>query len=249
MIPLYRADRRLGRAGTARRDGQVRHLHDGGLAADARVGDRLRAVGRARSTSSRRGRATAPGSSSASRSRSRSRRRSSRCHGWLPDAYRESSPEVAAVLSGVISKAAVFGFIRICLVQVPGAVRRLPRARARTRRDRARLRVAAGLPRARRPRRDRLLEPRADGSDHDRIFSRQHLRDQRRSAAVGQPRADLGRRSSCSPGAIERRTSTGELRAARRHGPRPAGAGDDAAWRPGSSRSRCRARPRSPASS
>ena len=27
-------------------------------------------------------------------------------HGWLPDAYRESSPEVAAVLSGVISKAA-----------------------------------------------------------------------------------------------------------------------------------------------
>jgi NADH-quinone oxidoreductase subunit M len=41
-------------------------------------------------------------------------------HGWLPDAYRESSPEVAAVLSGVISKAAVFGFIRICLGKFPG---------------------------------------------------------------------------------------------------------------------------------
>src|SRR6185503_6007152 len=41
-------------------------------------------------------------------------------HGWLPDAYRESSPEVAAVLSGVISKAAVFGFIRICFVEFPG---------------------------------------------------------------------------------------------------------------------------------
>jgi len=41
-------------------------------------------------------------------------------HGWLPDAYRESSPEVAAVLSGVISKAAVFGFIRICMVEFPG---------------------------------------------------------------------------------------------------------------------------------
>ena len=41
-------------------------------------------------------------------------------HGWLPDAYRESSPEVAAVLSGVISKAAIFGFIRICFESSPG---------------------------------------------------------------------------------------------------------------------------------
>jgi NADH-quinone oxidoreductase subunit M len=41
-------------------------------------------------------------------------------HGWLPDAYRESSPEVAAVLSGLISKAAVFGFIRICGDRFPG---------------------------------------------------------------------------------------------------------------------------------
>ena len=41
-------------------------------------------------------------------------------HGWLPDAYRESSPEVAAVLSGVISKAAIFGFIRICFLKFPG---------------------------------------------------------------------------------------------------------------------------------
>ena len=40
-------------------------------------------------------------------------------HGWLPDAYRESSPEVAAVLSGLISKAAVFGFIRICVAKFP----------------------------------------------------------------------------------------------------------------------------------
>ena len=40
-------------------------------------------------------------------------------HGWLPDAYRESPPEVAAVLSGVVSKAAVYGFIRICLDKFP----------------------------------------------------------------------------------------------------------------------------------
>ena len=40
-------------------------------------------------------------------------------HGWLPDAYRESSPEVSAVLSGVISKTAVFGFLRIAIAKFP----------------------------------------------------------------------------------------------------------------------------------
>ena len=71
-------------------------------------------------------------------------------HGWLPDAYRESSPEVAAVLSwGVISKAAMHGFLRIAC--------RSSRARGRPalaapapRRGRARLRVADGVPRPRR---------------------------------------------------------------------------------------------------
>ena len=43
-------------------------------------------------------------------------------HGWLPDAYRESSPEVAAVLSGVISKAATYGFLRIALPKFPDPV-------------------------------------------------------------------------------------------------------------------------------
>jgi NADH-quinone oxidoreductase subunit M len=40
-------------------------------------------------------------------------------HGWLLDAYRESTPEVAAVLSGVVSKAAVYGFIRIAIEKFP----------------------------------------------------------------------------------------------------------------------------------
>ncbi|HZC28549.1 MAG TPA: NADH-quinone oxidoreductase subunit M, partial [Gaiellaceae bacterium] len=40
-------------------------------------------------------------------------------HGWLPDAYRESPPEVAAVLSGVVSKAAIYGFIRIAITKFP----------------------------------------------------------------------------------------------------------------------------------
>jgi NADH-quinone oxidoreductase subunit M len=41
-------------------------------------------------------------------------------HGWLPEAYRESSPEVAAVLSGVVSKAAAYGFLRIAISKFPG---------------------------------------------------------------------------------------------------------------------------------
>jgi len=40
-------------------------------------------------------------------------------HAWLPDAYRESPPEVAAVLSGVVSKAAVFGLLRIAIAKFP----------------------------------------------------------------------------------------------------------------------------------
>jgi NADH-quinone oxidoreductase subunit M len=43
-------------------------------------------------------------------------------HGWLPDAYREAPPEVAALLSGVISKAAAYGFIRIALPSFPDPV-------------------------------------------------------------------------------------------------------------------------------
>src|SRR5204862_931004 len=43
-------------------------------------------------------------------------------HAWLPEAYRESSPEVAAVLSGVVSKAAAYGFLRIAISKFPGPV-------------------------------------------------------------------------------------------------------------------------------
>jgi NADH-quinone oxidoreductase subunit M len=40
-------------------------------------------------------------------------------HGWLPDAYRESPAEVSAVLSGVVSKAATYGFLRIAIAKFP----------------------------------------------------------------------------------------------------------------------------------
>ena len=40
-------------------------------------------------------------------------------HGWLPDAYREAPPEVAAILSGVVSKAGLYGLLRIAIPKFP----------------------------------------------------------------------------------------------------------------------------------
>jgi NADH-quinone oxidoreductase subunit M len=40
-------------------------------------------------------------------------------HGWLPDAYRESPAEVSGLLSGVISKVAAYGFLRIAIAKFP----------------------------------------------------------------------------------------------------------------------------------
>src|SRR5436305_4217699 len=46
-------------------------------------------------------------------------------HGWLPDAYREAPPEVAAILSGVVSKTAAYGFLRIGIAQFNGPIKDL----------------------------------------------------------------------------------------------------------------------------
>jgi NADH-quinone oxidoreductase subunit M len=40
-------------------------------------------------------------------------------HGWLPEAYREAPAEVAGVLSGVVSKAAAYGFLYVAIVHFP----------------------------------------------------------------------------------------------------------------------------------
>jgi NADH-quinone oxidoreductase subunit M len=40
-------------------------------------------------------------------------------HGWLAPTYRESPPEVAAVLSGVVSKAGLYGLLRIVIPKFP----------------------------------------------------------------------------------------------------------------------------------
>ena len=68
-------------------------------------------------------------------------------------AYTEAPPEVAALLSGVVSKAAVFGLVWIVLPHFPEPVDDFREARARARRGDARLRVGARLPPARHPRR------------------------------------------------------------------------------------------------
>jgi len=43
-------------------------------------------------------------------------------HGWLRIAYTEAPPEVSALLSGLVSKTAVFGFVWIVLPHFPGPV-------------------------------------------------------------------------------------------------------------------------------
>jgi NADH-quinone oxidoreductase subunit M len=43
-------------------------------------------------------------------------------HGWLPDAYRQAPPEVAAILSGTMSKTAAYGLFFIAIPHFPGPV-------------------------------------------------------------------------------------------------------------------------------
>ena len=83
-------------------------------------------------------------------------------HGWLRTAYTEAPPEVAALLSGVVSKAAVYGLVWIVLRALPRAGRELAHRRARPRRGRPRLRLGPRLPAAGCPRRHRVL---VDGPD------------------------------------------------------------------------------------
>jgi NADH-quinone oxidoreductase subunit M len=43
-------------------------------------------------------------------------------HGWLPETYRESPAEVSAVLSGIVSKAGLYGLLRIAIPKFPSVV-------------------------------------------------------------------------------------------------------------------------------
>src|SRR5215207_958120 len=227
--PALRARRRVGRRRAADGDDQVRHLHDGGLAADAGRNRGLRPFrGNVRS---RRGR------------RQRQRvglprlRRGLRGQGPALSAPRLAAGRIPRVLAGGCSRA-----LRRCLeggrLRLPGDRDREVRgtgagpaaAASRFGRGRARLWLDRGLPRSRRARCDRLLEPRTDEPDHDRTLRVERPRLHRRGAADGEPRIPVG----CAlPDRRHDRTARrdGRLRAARWHGARPSrtrdGADDD----------------------
>ena len=119
-------------------------------------------------------------------------------HGWLRTAYTEAPPEVAALLSGVVSKAAVFGLIWIVLPHFPGPVDELAHRRARARRRRARLRLAARVPAAGRARRRRLLVDGPDEPDRARHLRRGRPRPRRARSSTPSATASSRRRCSCS---------------------------------------------------
>ncbi len=171
--PALRPDRRLGRAGPAGGDGQVRHLHDGGLAAHARRGHRLRALEglvRPRRHGHEQQHLALP--------RLRDRVRGQGAALPVPRLAAGRLPRVVARGRGrALGRDLEGGDLRLhphLLRQVPRAVRRLPQRDPRARGRRPRLRIAPGLPRSGHPRRDRVLEPRADGPDHDRRLRREH---------------------------------------------------------------------------
>ena len=170
-------------------------------------------------------------------------------HGWLPDAYRESSPEVAAVLSGLISKAAVFGFIRICFAKFPGAVRRLAkRASSPSRRSGL---VYGSLLAFRAPDIRGVIAYSSlaqMGLITIGIFALNIAGRQRRDPAVRQPRPALGHALPAGrddrAANLDRQPSTGWaawLAGGRRS--------QRCSWPPGSSRLRSQAPPHSPESS
>ena len=189
--PALRADRRVGRAGAARRDDQVRRLHDGRLAADARGDHRARPPAGDVRPDRRAARARTTGSSSGSPPRSRSRRRSSRSTAGCPTptaSRRPRSPPCCRASSRRRPRSASCGS---CIPIFPGPVQDFADADPRARGGRARLRLAARVPRARHPRRDRVLVAGADGADHARPVRAERPGLRRRRAADGQPRAVL----------------------------------------------------------
>ena len=142
-------------------------------------------------------------------------------HGWLPITYRESPPEVAGVLSGVVGKAGLYGLLRIAIPKFPTVAhdwRYVLLVLASISLD---LRLAARVPRSRLPRCRDVLVALAGRSDRARALRLQRPRLRRRRAADRQPRADLGlalpARGDGRAAHLDRR-----VLAARRHGARPA---------------------------
>ena len=82
-------------------------------------------------------------------------------HGWMPDAYRTMPLPVLAIFSGVLSKVAAYGFLRIVLPLFPDAAQDFQSADPDARAALDRLRLGAGVHADQRAARARLLVGRA----------------------------------------------------------------------------------------
>ena len=115
-------------------------------------------------------------------------------HAWLPDAYRAAPILVTGLLAAVMSKAGVYGFLRIGLPLFPEGADRFAIPLGGARGDRHRLRLAARLARPDDAPARGVLEPRAPG-----LHPAGHRRLRRagvpgRRAPDGQPRHRRGGR-------------------------------------------------------
>ena len=113
-------------------------------------------------------------------------------HGWVPSAYRESPPEVAAMLSGVVSKAGAYGMLRFALPLFPGPAADWQPVLAHALARRPALVLARRVPPARLARHHRLLVDRADEPDLARDLRLQRPGRHGRGVPDGQPRPALG---------------------------------------------------------
>ena len=137
--PDVPAHRHLGRAAPALRGHQVRHLHDGGLAADA-GGDPLPVLRLSCADRDLHLRPAAPLRHGADGGRNKGLLFAAFAlafaikvpifplHTWLPDAHVEAPTAGSVILAGVLLKLGTYGFLRFALPLFPG--RRTPVSRS-----------------------------------------------------------------------------------------------------------------------
>ena len=168
MIPLYVLVGVWGGPAGWRATLKFVHLHDGRVAADARLDHRLRAVAEHVRPACRSG-------TSVERLDLPRLRRRVRDQGAALPAARLAAGRVPRVVARGCRRCSRASSRRRPRTASCGSRSRsspsrrsdYPRADPRARGDRADLRLAARVPRARHPRRDRVLVARADGPDHD----------------------------------------------------------------------------------
>ena len=134
-------------------------------------------------------------------------------HGWMPDAYRPMPLPALAIFSGVLSKVAAYGFLRIVAAAVPGRRERLPDADPRARAVVSILYGSAhGVHADQRAARPRLLVGRAA-----RLHRARHLRPRPRGRRAGRDPADGQPRARGRAAVLHRRAARRARRRVRGH--------------------------------